>query len=79
MTRYDRFDKALRERIERVARVAERFGESGVVEWSRRAVHDAVALGRARDRDIATLTRLEGTFADDYYSGGQSTSNNVYA
>ncbi|HSW91773.1 MAG TPA: hypothetical protein VLG09_03955 [Candidatus Saccharimonadales bacterium] len=78
MTRYDRFDIALRARIERVARVAERFGERGIVEWSRRAVNDAVALGRARDRDIATLTRLEGTFADEYYSGGQ-TSSTVYA
>jgi hypothetical protein len=81
MTRYDRFDTALRARIERVARVAERFGEYGIVEWSRRAVHDAVALGRARDRDIATLTRLEGTFADDFYSGnGGSTANQpIYA
>jgi hypothetical protein len=78
MTRYDRFDTALRARIERVARVAERFGERGIVEWSRRAVNDAMALGRARDRDIATLTRLEGTFSDEYYSGGQ-TSSTVYA
>lgn len=69
MTRYDRFDTALRARIERVARVAERFGERGIVDWSRRAVNDAVALGRARDRDIATLTRLEGTFNDDFYNG----------
>jgi hypothetical protein len=75
MTRYDRFDTALRARIERVARVAERFDERGIVEWSRRAVNDALALGRARDRDIATLTRLEGTFADEFYNGGNSTAN----
>jgi hypothetical protein len=79
MTRYDRFDSALRARIERVARVAERFGENGIVDWSRRAVNDAVALGRARDRDIATLTRLEGTFNDDYYNGGNASSNSVFA
>jgi len=79
MTAYDRFDTALRARIERVARVAERFGERGIVEWSRRAVNDAMVLGRARDHDIATLTRLEKTFADEYYNGGQSANLRLYA
>jgi hypothetical protein len=80
MTRIERFDFATRERIERVRAIAERFDENGIVEWATRAVHDAVALGRARDRDIATLTRLEKDFSSDFYNGGGTErANPIYA
>ena len=60
----DRVDKALRVRIERVATKAARDGERGIVEWALRATDDALALGRLRDRDRATLARLEDTYND---------------
>lgn len=70
MTRIDRFDERTRARIERIRATAERFGERGIVDWATRAVNDAMALGRARDRDIANLTRLEKDFSSDFYNGG---------
>ena len=70
----DRVDKALRNRIERVAKEAARAGDNGVVEWAVRATDDALALGRLRDRDRATLDRLEDTYGHEFYSGnGGST------
>lgn len=64
----DRVDKALRKRIERVAVKAAHAGDSGVVEWAVRATDDALALGRLRDRDRATLDRLEDTYGNDFYN-----------
>ena len=61
----DRIDKALRTRIERVATVAAREGDLGIVEWALRATDDALALGRLRDRDRATLARLEDTYGHE--------------
>jgi len=61
----DRVDKALRVRIERVAQCAARDGERGIVEWALRATDDALALGRLRDRDRATLARLEDTYGHE--------------
>ena len=58
----DRVDKALRVRIEAVAKRAAVDGERGIVEWAVRATDDALALGRMRDRDRATLARLEDTY-----------------
>lgn len=63
-----RLDRRIRERIERIADVAERFGENGIVDWALRATADAQALGRLRDRDIANLERIERTFDSDFYN-----------
>lgn len=63
----DRIDRKLRNRIEKVALTAEKCGERGIVEWAVRAANDAVALGKLRDKDAATLDRLEDTFANDFY------------
>lgn len=65
----DRVDKALRVRIERVATKAARDGDRGVVEWAVRATDDALALGRLRDRDRATLARLEDTYGHEQHNG----------
>lgn len=78
----NRIDRKLRDRIEAVATVAAKCGERGIMDWAVRAAHDAVALGRVRDKDLRTLERLEGTFADEFYSnsnGGDTASNSVYA
>ena len=64
----DRVDKALRNRIERVAVRAANAGDNGVVEWAVRATDDALALGRLRDRDLATLDRLEDTYGHEFYN-----------
>lgn len=79
MTRIERFDFATRDRIERVRATAERFGENGIVNWAIRAVNDAMALGRARDRDIATLTRLEKDFSSDFYNGSGGKPGPIHA
>lgn len=63
----NKIDRKLRERLERVATVAARTGDNGIVDWAVRAANDAVALGRIRDRDIATLKRLEDTYGHDFY------------
>jgi hypothetical protein len=76
----DKIDRKLRARIETVAVTAERCGERGIVDWAVRAAHDAVALGKLRDKDAATLDRLEGTFASEFYSNANSDGgNSVYA
>lgn len=67
-----RLDRHLRLRIAAVEATARAFNERGVVEWAQRAVADAQALGRLRDRDIANLDRLERTFDDDFYRGQPS-------
>jgi len=61
----DRVDKALRARIEAVATRAAVDGDRGIVEWALRATDDALALGRMRDRDRATLARLEDTYGHE--------------
>lgn len=62
-----RLDQRTRQRIADVAATAREFGEQGIVAWAQRAVADAQALGRLRDRDIAALERLEDTFDHDFY------------
>jgi hypothetical protein len=64
----NKIDVALRNRIEKVASTAQKCGERGIVDWAVRAAHDAIALGHIRDKDLQTLTRLEGTFSDDFYA-----------
>lgn len=74
------FDRATRARIERVADKARRFGDGGVVAWATRAAEDAIFLGRMRDKDIATLKRLEDTYGHDFYaSSGSGQRVTVYA
>jgi hypothetical protein len=63
----ENIDRNLRERIAKVALVAQKCNECGIVDWAVRAANDAVMLGRVRDKDLQTLTRLEDTFADDFY------------
>lgn len=76
----DKIDRRLRARIENVALIAERCGESGIVDWAVRAANDAVALGKLRDKDAATLDRLEGTFSNEFYSNDNSNGGtSVYA
>lgn len=58
--------------IERIGDVIARAllnNETGVVEWAERAIADARSLDRLRDRDMKTLTRLEGIFSRDFYKG----------
>lgn len=75
----DKIDRKLRTRIETVASTAEKCGERGIVEWAVRAANDAVALGKLRDKDAATLTRLEDTFNGDYYRNSNRSDSSVYA
>jgi hypothetical protein len=43
--------------------------EQGIIEWATRAVADAGRLNRLRDRDVATLQRLERHFnGSQFYS-----------
>lgn len=76
----DRIDRRLRNRLEKVANTARECGESGIVDWAVRAANDAIVLGKLRDRDVATLDRLEDTFSHDFYrnsNGGKRFT--VYA
>jgi hypothetical protein len=75
----DRIDKRLRTRIEDVAKTASKCGERGIVDWAVRAANDAVALGRIRDKDLRTLERLEGTFADEFYRNSNGGTPSVFA
>lgn len=77
----DKIDKKLRERVERVANIALRFGDNGVVEWAQRATNDALFLGKLRDRDVENLQRLEDTYSHDFYRGNteRGASTYVYA
>jgi hypothetical protein len=75
----DKIDRKLRARIEDVALTAERCGERGIVDWAIRAANDAVALGKLRDKDKATLERLEGTFDGDFYRNSDGGRTSVYA
>lgn len=68
----DRVDKALRDRVEKVARKAAEQGDQGVVEMLVRATDDALALGRMRDRDIDALNRLEDVYGHTFYNGGEA-------
>lgn len=63
----NRIDQALRMRVERIVDVAAQHNDNGIVAWAERAAHDALALGRLRDRDVATLERLEDTYNHDFY------------
>lgn len=64
----DKIDKAIRERVERIAKTAAQSGDRAIVEWAIRATDDALALGRIRDRDLDTLKRLEDTYGHEFYS-----------
>lgn len=64
----DKIDKAIRERVERIANTAAQTGDVAIVEWAIRATDDALALGRIRDRDLDTLKRLEDTYGHEFYS-----------
>ena len=66
------------ERIGDVIACALLNNESGVVEWAERAIADARSLNRLRDRDMSTLTRLEGIFSRDFYRNNHG-ANPVYA
>jgi len=60
-------------RLAKIVITATVHNEQGVLDWVARAVQDASALGHLRDRDIASLERLEKQFNDsEYYrsSGG---------
>lgn len=77
----NQLDLNVRRRVERVASTALAFGDRGIVEWAGRAVADALALGKLRDRDVATLQRLEDTYGHDYYNtrnGGNSTDGGAF-
>jgi hypothetical protein len=71
----DLIDRKLRERVERIANTARKYGDTGIVAWTVRAADDALALGRIRDKDIETLRRLEDTYGHEYYS--HSGSGNI--
>lgn len=62
-------EPTLIQRLYSVYDTAVRACERGVVEWVERAVDDACALGRLRDRDQSTLDRLERDFDREYYRG----------
>lgn len=68
----DRVDRALRNRVEKVATKAALNGDRGVVEMLVRATDDALALGRMRDRDVQALERLEDTYGHKFYNGGEA-------
>lgn len=72
------FDRNLRERVERVARTALVHNDNGIVDWAKRAVADALALGKLRDKDNETLRRLEDTYSHEYYNGAAEL-NSIYA
>jgi hypothetical protein len=61
----------LQKRIDEVRDIARKYGEDGIVAWTKRAVGDARLLGKLRDKDVAVLERLEETFAHDYYRNGR--------
>lgn len=75
----DRIDRNTRKRVEAIAQKAATFGDNGVVEWAARAAHDAVMLGRLRDKDVEALERLEGTYSHDYYSRNSERGNPIFA
>jgi hypothetical protein len=53
----------------RVLTTALLHNEQGIIEWASRAVDDAARLNRLRDRDVATLERLERQFnGSEYYN-----------
>lgn len=72
----DNLDRRLRTRVEKIATIARKHNDSGIVAWAVRAADDALALGRIRDKDIATLERLEDTYGHEYYS---NNGNAVHA
>lgn len=50
-----------------VITVATENNDHGVVDWAVRALADARAIGRLRDRDVATLQRLQEQYSHDFY------------
>lgn len=68
----DKIDRNLRERVERIANTARKHNDNGIVAWSIRAADDALALGRIRDKDIATLERLEENYGHEFYQAAMA-------
>jgi hypothetical protein len=66
-------------RLARVYDVADRARERGVMSWAERAARDARVLERIRDRDAATLDRLEDTFSHEFYRDYAGDAEPVYA
>lgn len=64
----NKIDRKLRDRVEKIATIAKQNGDDGIVAWTIRAAEDALALGRIRDKDIATLERLEDTYGHEFYN-----------
>jgi len=75
----NRIDRNVRDRVERIVRTAQAHGDAGIVAWADRAAQDALALGRLRDRDVATLERLEDTYNHDFYRNSVGDANPIYA